>query len=109
MTMKNLLIIALIISNIIHFSLSDKNNKKLSNIIIGNANKTKSKEKIINNSTETITKEEENQRATELKRKSNGYWILFLILFSISFLSSGLYVYQDILFRKCEYEAINKV
>ena len=105
--MKNLFIFVLIISNIIHFGLSDKKNKKLNNNPINNAGGTKNIEKSLNNSTKTIKKEEENERPTELKRKSNGYWILFLILFSISFFGSGLYVYQDILMEKAGYEPIS--
>ena len=105
--MKNLFILALIISNIIHFGLSDKKNKKLNNIKINNAKKSENIEKFLNNSTKKIIKEEENERPTELKRKSNGYWILFLILFSISFLGSGLYVYQDILMEKAGYEPVS--
>ena len=105
--MKYLFIFTLIISNIIGFGLSDKKNKKLNNNPINNAKKTKDIEKSLNNSTKTIIKEEENERPTELKRKSNGYWILFLILFSISFFGSGLYVYQDIIMEKAGYEPVS--
>ena len=107
--MKKLFIFILIISNIIHFGLSDKKNKKIkkiNNITTNTAKKTKNINNALNNSTKATNNEEENERPTELKRKSNGYWILFLILFSVSFLVSGFYVYQDILFKKVGYESI---
>ena len=102
--MKKLFIFILIILNIIHFGLSDKKNKNINTINI--ANKEKNINKALNNNTKVTNNEEENERPTELKRKSNGYWILFLILFSVSFLVSGFYVYQDILFKEVGYESI---
>ena len=104
--MKKLFIFILIILNIIHFGLSDKKNKKINNITINIANQEKNIGTALNNSTKATNNEEENEMPTELKRKSNGYWILFLILFSVSFLVSGFYVYQDILFKKVGYESI---
>ena len=105
--MKNLFIFALIVSYVIRFTLSDKTNKKLNNINMNNNGKIKNIEKSLNNTKNADIKEEENERSTELKRKSNGYWIPFLILFSISFLCSGLYVYQDILMKNDVYENVS--
>ena len=98
--MKNWLFFVFILSNIIYLSLNKENKKPSEKLIINekSANNDISSDISFQNKTnyEAI---EENEKPTQLTRKSNGYWIIFFILFILSLIVSGLFVFQDVLFK----------
>lgn len=106
--MKNIIFLILIISNIICFISTEKNKVQKNEVYTTNNELKKSKKYSKLFFQDTKPKYAENEKSTELKRKSNGYWGLFLSLFLISLLSSGIYVYLDVITRKSNSEQIQK-
>ena len=96
--MKNLLILVLILSNVIYFSLS-KNDFLKENKISANYRNSENKE---NNkfTSHAIFEEESENKNGELIRKTSKFSILFTILFLSTFICSGIYSYYDVLHNK---------
>ena len=92
--MKNLLFLALILSNVIYFSSSKKYKTENDKIDINYGSSQKKENGVYNFSQANF--DEENQNKKELIRKNSEYWKLFLPLFLITFIFSGIYVYSGV-------------
>ncbi len=91
--MNKYFIIGLILSNLICSCLSKTFDTKMKKIVVNDVDNTKNKEKSINNDTRVnFDFIEDNENSTDLKKKSNGYWKIFLTIFILSFAFSGGYV-----------------
>ena len=97
--MKNCFIIVLILSIMFCFGLSEKYEEKKDKIANNDYGKIKNKQKSFYNETKKIFLEE-NEKLTDLKRKSNGYWKVFLTIFILAFAFSGGFVYFYVLVNK---------